>query len=57
MTNSEKVSAIIDSIKAMMEKPALREMTSNEMKQRADRRRAMATNIKLTGGEVREEYR
>jgi hypothetical protein len=51
-----EVDRIIANIKAMMAKPAFPEETSNQMRIRADRRRSMATTVKVNGGSVREEY-
>jgi hypothetical protein len=51
-----EVDRIIANIKAMMEKPAFPEETSAQMRIRADRRRSMATSIRLNGGQVQPEY-
>lgn len=56
MNSYEQACALYDSIKALMDKPALRELTSTELKQQADRRRQYATGIKLNGGDVTPEY-
>lgn len=46
----------IDEIAAMMSKPGSRELTSMDMKNREDRRRQMATGLRINGQEVRPEY-
>jgi hypothetical protein len=50
------VAGLIDSMKAMQERPGSRELSSNDMRLREDRRHEMATAIKVTGGGVRPEY-
>jgi hypothetical protein len=40
----------------MVERPGVQAMTSEQLRQRADRRRDIAVGIRAQGGQVREEY-
>jgi hypothetical protein len=52
----EQIDLIIGQIKANIERPGSRPVTSTELKNRADRRRHMATAILMQDGQVKPEY-
>lgn len=54
---THQIDTIIANIKAQIQRPSSRALTSREMRAREDRRRSMATSVLLAGGEVREDYR
>lgn len=51
-----RLQVALEGIHTMIEKPGSQELTSNQMKTRADYRRQIATGIKVSGGKVRSEY-
>lgn len=51
-----RLQTAVSGIQADMLKPGQRRLTSNEMKQREDRRHSMAVSIKLNGGGVKPAY-
>jgi hypothetical protein len=56
VTNVERIDQIITEIKASLERPGIRPMTSQQLKHRADQRRQIATGLKMKGDRVKPEY-
>jgi hypothetical protein len=52
-----KMDEVINGIHAQMKRPGIRPLTSDQMKQRADRLRQMANGVKMRGGKVQDAYR
>lgn len=59
LTGEERVAridCIIGEIKRSQQQPNWKPQTSNQMRHRAERRRDMATSVKLIGGRLTPEY-
>lgn len=52
----QRIAELMQLMREMQAKPALRELASDEMKQREDRRHQMATALRIKGLPVRPEY-
>lgn len=56
IAGQERVKQLIGSIEALQSRPGLRELTSDDMKLREDRRHEMATALNVIERPVRSEY-
>lgn len=55
--DKERIAQLIASIRDMQQRPGSRLLTSNELKQREDRRHGMAVSLSIRGYESLPEYR
>lgn len=55
--HKEQIDKVLANIEATMLRPGNRELSSDQMKNRADSLRQISTGIRLAGGEVKDDYK